>query len=480
MTTTHRFLLAIPDIKAHKHVPIFCKIYHSLVSRTTDLHSTRLSDPYPSSKALPASIQDQVITLANELANCSNLWQSSQIHAHVIRTHMLELQPFPFHWNNLIRAYTRQDAPFRALRVYIAMSRAGVLPDSYTLPIVVKAAAQLFATHFGRQVHSVAIRLGLESNVYCESGLISLYCKAAEFVNARKVFDENSDRTLGSWNALIGGLSQGGHAKEAVEMFRELRKSGILPDNLTMVSVTSACGSLGDLKLALQLHNCVFQCNNVEKPDIQMLNSLIDMYGKCGRMDLAYKVFSRMDQPNVLSWTSMIMGYAMHGHVTEALECFGCMREAEVRPNHVTFVGVLSACVHGGRVREGRLYFEMMKNVYGILPKLQHYGCMVDLLGRAGLLEEAREVIEGMPMAANEVIWGCLMGACEKHGDVEMGEWVAKHLIELEPWNDGVYVVLSNIYADGALWEEVERIRGIMKQRKLAKVPAYSFAATSI
>ncbi|GAV89764.1 PPR domain-containing protein/PPR_2 domain-containing protein/PPR_3 domain-containing protein [Cephalotus follicularis] len=262
-------------------------------------------------------------------------------------------------------------------------------------------------------------------------------------------------------------------------MFMELRKCGFEPDDVTMVSVISSCGSLGDLDLALQLHKCVFHAKSLVKSDILMLNSLIDLYGKCGRMDLAFRVFLRMKQRNVSSWTSMIVGYAMHGHVDEALECFCCMREAGVRPNHVTFVGVLSACVHGGKVQEGRRYFDMMKIDYGIMPGLPHFGCIVDLLGRAGLLEEAREIVEGMPVKANVAIWGCLMGACEKYGDVKMGELVAKQLLELEPWNDGVYVVLSNLYASRGMWEAVDRIRGLMKQSKLAKIPAYSLATSS-
>ncbi|KAF2285230.1 hypothetical protein GH714_039060 [Hevea brasiliensis] len=286
------------------------------------------------------------------------------------------------------------------------MSRASVSPDSYTLPIILKAACQLFAIDIGRQLHSVAIRLGLQSNEYCESGLISLYAKSGEFNNAYKLFEENHERKLGSWNAIIGGLAQGGLAKEAIEMFLEMRRCGLEPDDVTMVSVTSACGNLGNLDLAIQLHKYVFHAKNFGKPDILMLNSLVDMYGKCGRMDLAGRVFSRIGQKNVSSWTSMI---------------------------------------------EGRYFFDMMRNVYGIMPQMQHYGCMVDLLGRVGLLKEAREIVEGMPMKPN---------------------------VELEPWNDGVYVVLSNIYASRGLWQEVERIRVGMKRRKLAKIPAYSLATT--
>lgn len=378
-----------------------------------------------------------------------------------------------------MRSYTRLELPSKALFLFIAMSKAGVLIDCYTLPIVLKALTRVSDVKLGLQVHSVAIKHGLGAHEFCESGFINFYSKRGEFENASKVFEENPERKLGSWNAVIGGLSQGGRAKEAITMFMELKKRGLKPNEVTMVTVTSACASLGDLNLALQLHKCVFQARRFEKPDIVMLNSLIDVYGKCGRMDLANRVFSRMEQRNVSSWTSMIVGYAMHGHVIEALDCFRCMRKDGVRPNSVTFVGVLSACVHGGMVQDGKRYFSMMESEYGIMPKLRHYGCMVDLLGRAGLLEEAREMVEGMPMEANVVIWGCLMGACEKYGNVKMGEWVCKHFLELEPWNDGVYVVLSNIYASKGLWEEAGRVRSIMKERRLAKVPAYSLASNS-
>lgn len=358
------------------------------------------------------------------------------------------------------------------------MSRSGVHPDRYTLPITLKAVGQVHSLQTSQQLHGVAIRHGLEWNEFVESGLISMYAKGGEFGDAYKVFDESPGRKMGSWNAIIACLSQGGRVRDAVDMFVRMRRSGVNPDGVTMVSVNSACGSLGDVKLAMQVHKFVFQVKVKGEGDILMLNSLIDMYGKCGRMDLAHEVFSKMDERNVSSWTSMIVGYAMDGHASEAMECFHGMIEAGVMPNYVTFIGVLSACVHGGMVDEGKRCFEMMKKPYRIEPQLQHYGCMADLLGRAGLLDEARNVVEGMPMKPNVVIWGCLLGACEKHSDVKMGEWVAKHFLELEPWNDGVYVVLSNIYASRDMWKDVERVREIMKQRRLAKLQGHSLVTT--
>lgn len=439
---------------------------------------SRLSNPNFST-ATATTGNDLSTDVATHLFNCSHILELNAVYAHIIRTHFLEFNPAPFHWNNIIRSYTRLEAPTKAIRVHLAMLQSGTLPDCYTLPIVLKAVSQSFAFDVGHQVHSVGIKLGLQSNEFCESGFINLYFKAGDLENAHKVFDENPDRKLGSWNAIISGLSQAGLAKDAVDMFVRMKRNGFAPDGVTMVSVISSCGSIGDLDLAIQLHKCVLQIPFMDRTDILLSNSLIDMYGKCGRMELAYKVFEAMEDWNVSSWTSMIVGYAMHGHVKEAIGCFRRMREAGVKPNYVTFVGVLSACVHGGTVEEGRYYFDMMKNVYGITPLLQHYGCMVDLLGRAGLLNDARKMVEEMPMKPNVVVWGCLMGACEKHGNVDMAEWVAKHLQALEPWNDGAYVVLSNIYANKGMWKQAEQVRSIMKQRMVAKIPAYSLATNS-
>ncbi|KAF8036228.1 hypothetical protein BT93_C2057 [Corymbia citriodora subsp. variegata] len=433
------------------------------LSTSCALDASSVAYPHAQSRRQPdspSSTQAHAKMVAALLSECNDKQGLSQIHAHVVRFRLLDSNPVAFHWNNIIRAYTRLEAPRKALLVYALMARAGVSPDSYTLPIVLKAVCQSFDFGAGRQVHGVAVKHGLEWNEFCESGFISLYSKAGDFGDARKVFDENADRKLGSWNAMIAGLAQGGRSREAIDLFLEMRRSGFVLDDVTLVSVTSACGSIGDLDLALQLHKYVFQAKNSEKADILMFNSLIDLYGKCGRMDLAYKVFLEMEERNVSSWTSMIVGYAMHGLVSDALECFHCMREA-------------------GMVQEGKYYFDMMQKDYGIRPRLQHYGCIVDLLGRAGRFDEAKEMVEGMPMKANSIIYGCLLGACEKHENVEIGEWVAKHLQELEPWNDGVYVVLSNIYASRGMWKEVEEMRVVMKQRRLAKLPGYSLATNS-
>ncbi|KAI4342803.1 hypothetical protein MLD38_027382 [Melastoma candidum] len=463
---------------SHPHVFHFQKVHRSISSN--NLTTSALPSPYgtaafdPRSEINPPGVPELSRHIPSLLSRCGAKRDVGAIHAHVLRTRYLESNPDAFHYNNIIRAYALLDSPRDAVLMYVSMSHDGVLPDCYTIPVLLKAVCLCSEFEFGRQVHCVGIRTGLDCNEYCESGFISLYSKFGDLGSARKVFHGNGRRILGSWNALLAGLSQRGRAEEVIEVFLEMRRNGFFPDGVTMVSMMSACGSIGDFDLAVQLHKYVLCARGRKNCDILMENSVIDMYGKCGRMDLAYRIFSRMEERNVSSWTSMIVGYAMHGYAAEALECFRSMRETNVRPNYITFIGVLSACVHGGMVQEGRYYFVMMQEIYGIVPQMQHYGCMVDLLGRAGLLDDAREMVESMPMRANVVVLGCLMGACEKYRNVKTGEWVAKHLKELEPMNDGVYVALANIYASNGMWEEVARMRSVLKEQELAKVPGFS------
>ncbi|EPS67797.1 hypothetical protein M569_06976 [Genlisea aurea] len=423
----------------------------------------------------------EVEEVALLVSESSNLRRLRQVFALMFRTHFLALNPESFHYNNVIRIFIRLESPKEALRLYGAMRRAGVPPDSYTFPMVLKAAGQSPDFTLSEQLHAIPFKYGLEGDVYCESGLISSYCKAGKIESGLRVFSYSSGRKLGAWNAAIAGLSQGGRVKEALDMFLSMMRTGIVPDDITIVCLTSNCAAIGNLNLAMQLHKFVLQVKISSRTDLLMMNSLVDMYGKCGRMDLAYRVFTEIEVKNVSSWTSMIVGYAAQGYVHESLDSFHRMIGSGVSPNAISFVGVLSACVHGGMVREGREYFDAMVNGFRLEPKLAHYGCMADLLGRAGLLNEVREMVETMPMKPNAVVWGCLMGACEKFGDVKMGEWVGKQLMELEPENDGVFVALSNIYATNGMWDEVETMRETMKERLMGstKLPAYSLPQVS-
>ncbi|KQK09543.1 pentatricopeptide repeat-containing protein At1g77170, mitochondrial [Brachypodium distachyon] len=412
---------------------------------------------------------------AARLESCDDGRLPPLFHAHLLRHGLLLL---PFHWNALTRAYLRHGSSRSALCVAAHMFRCAAHPDRYTFPLALKAAAQGEPpiSSLRRQFHAAAAKRGLARHPFTESALISCYSKAGDLDAARRVFDENPHRGLGSWNAIISGLSQAGESKEPLALFVKMRRCGVVPDDLTMVSLVSSCCAVGDIGLVEQLHKCMLQCKHSSRLDVTLSNALIDMYAKCGRTDLAGRVFERMPLRDVSSWTTMITGLATHGEEQRALKKFDEMKSEGVPPNRVTMLAVLSACAHRGLVDTGMgLLKQMEDGEIKVAPTVEHYGCLVDLLGRVGWVDDARALVEHrMPMEANVVIWGTLLGACEKHGNVSVGEWAAERLQEAEPWNDGVYVVLSNVYAAAGMWGEVERVRKMMSGRKVTKFPGCS------
>ncbi|KAL6845076.1 hypothetical protein ACP4OV_024571 [Aristida adscensionis] len=436
--------------------------------------SPRPRDPLRPPPDLAALVREANLAAA-QLESCADARRPPRLHARLLRGGLLLL---PFHWNALARAYLRLGAPRAALRVAACMVARGARPDRYTFPLALKAASQAESpgSSLRLQLHAAAAKAGLARLAFTESALIAAYAKAGDLGAARRLFDENPHRGLGSWNAVISGLSQAGESKEVLALFHGLRRCGIVPDDLTMVSVASACCALGDIGLAEQLHKCMLQCQRSGRLDVTLSNALVDMYAKCGRTDLARRVFERMPVRDVSSWTTMITGLATHSEEQGALDMFDDMQSEAIPPNRVTMLAVLCACAHGGLVDRGLgLLKQMEDGEIKVMPTVEHYGCVVDMLGRVGRVDEARSLVEQrMPMEANVVIWGTLLGACEKHGNVSVGEWAAGKLIEAEPWNDGVYVVLSNIYAAAGMWGEVERVRKIMSERKVTKSPGCS------
>nr|CAB3447775.1 unnamed protein product [Digitaria exilis] len=271
----------------------------------------------------------------------------------------------------------------------------------------------------------------------------------------------------------MAGFAQSGRPTEALRVFRDMEDAGMAPNEVTVVAVLAACADVGDMDLGRKVHSYAKRqgyCGNV-----LVCNAAIDMYVKCGCVDAARAVFDGMgDRTTVVTRSSMICGHAMHGEGDKALELFAAMRRQGVRPNGVTFVGLLHACSHMGLVDEGRAFFESMEKDHGIAPAIEHYGCMVDLLSRAGRLHEALEFINGMPMEPNSIVWGALLGGARLHRNVEVGEEAIQRLAVLDPGNDGYYVVLSNIYADAGRWEDVARVRRGMKLRGVKKTRGWS------
>jgi pentatricopeptide repeat protein len=289
---------------------------------------------------------------------------------------------------------------------------------------------------------------------------------------AREVFDGMPARDKVSWTALIDGCAKNGHHEEAIDGFHAMLRNGVEPDYVTLVAVISACAEVGALGLGMWVHR--FVAKQGLEHNVRVANSLVDMYARCGQVELARQVFGKMRKRTVVSWNSMIVGFAANGRCADAIEHFEAMREAGFRPDAVTFTGVLTACSHAGLTDEGLRYYDAMRSEHGIAARMEHYGCVVDLLGRAGRLDEAMKVVMTMPMRPNEVVLGALLAGCRMHGDVDMAEQLMQDLLEQDPGGDSNYVLLSNIYAADGKWDGVGKVRSLMKARRVKKTPGHS------
>ncbi|KAH7862080.1 hypothetical protein Vadar_034524 [Vaccinium darrowii] len=303
--------------------------------------------------------------------------------------------------------------------------------------------------------------------------LISGYSQWGCVDAASEVFELMPERNSVSWNAMIAAYVRSNRFQEAFALFdRMLSKEAVL-DKYVAASMLSACTGLGAVNQGEWIRGYIDK-NGIQL-DSKLATAIIDMYCKCGYIEKAFEVFNGLAQKGISSWNSMIGGLALHGKGMAAIELLNEMeRKAVVAPDYITFVNVLSACAHSGLVEEGRHYFRYMTEVHGIEPGSEHFGCMVDILGRAGMLEEARELINKMPMTPDASVLGALLGACRIHGEIELGVQIGKKVIELEPHNSGRYVLLANIYAKAGRWEDVARLRKLMNDRGVKKAPGFS------
>lgn len=410
----------------------------------------------------------------------------------------------------MIRGYTVQGPISEALNFYTCMRSAGTGPVSFTFSALFKACGDVLDVNLGRQIHAQTILVGgFAADLYVGNTMIDMYVKCGFLDCGRKVFDEMPDRDVVSWTelivaytkigdmgsarelfeglpvkdmvawtAMVTGYAQNARPRDALDCFERMQGAGVGTDEITLVGLISACAQLGASKYANWVRDIAEKSGFGPTENVLVGSTLIDMYSKCGSLDEAYKVFQGMKERNVFSYSSMILGFAMHGRANAAIELFHEMLTTEIRPNRVTFIGVLTACSHAGMVDQGRQLFATMEKYYNVVPSADHYTCMVDLLGRAGRLEEALELVETMPIAAHGGVWGALLGACRIHGNPDIAQIAANHLFELEPDSIGNYVMLSNIYASAGRWADVSRVRKMMKEKGLKKNPAYSWVET--
>ncbi|XP_022983674.1 pentatricopeptide repeat-containing protein At1g08070, chloroplastic-like [Cucurbita maxima] len=406
-------------------------------------------------------------------------------------------------WSALIACYEQNEMFEEAMRTFVGMHKIGVMVDEVVTVSALSACANLLIVNMGKLIHSLALKIGIESYINLQNALIHMYSKFGDIMEARKLFDEAYLLDLISWNSMISGYLKcglvenakaifdsmpkkdvvswssmiSGYAQhdlfyETLTLFQEMQMNGFKPDETTLVSVISACTRLAALEQGKWVHAYIKK--NGLTVNVILGTTLIDMYMKCGCAESALEVFDGMVEKGVSTWNALILGLAMNGSVESSLEMFSNMKKGHVAPNEITFVGVLGACRHMGLVDEGRHHFHSMIYDHKIRPNVKHYGCMVDLLGRAGKLQEAEELLNRMPMTPDVATWGALLGACKKHGDSELGRRVGRKLIELQPDHDGFHVLLSNICASKGKWDDVLEIRGMMTKHRVLKTPGCS------
>lgn len=380
--------------------------------------------------------------------------------------------PNMFMWNTLIRAQASSSNPSDGLLLYAEMRRRGIAPGKHTYPFVLRACCNMKSGKCCEQVHAHVLKFGLNFDLHVVNMLIRSYSVSGGLSNARNVFDELRERSLSIWTTIICGYAQNDSPDEAIKLFNAMISDGFEPNGVILSSVLSACAQSACLDLGERIHSYI---NDKEiEQGVILGTALVNMYAKNGALVKAKQCFDGLKEKNVATWNSMICGLAVHGHANEAIRFFEKLEKENIIPNDITLLGVLSACCHAGLLDYGSKIFYSMKIVYGIEPNIKHYSCMVDILGRGGRIVEAEELVKGMVGKPDVVIWGALLSGCKDHGNIEVAERVVKKILELDPQNHGVYVLLSNMYAEVGRWDDVMQRRKGMKEGNLKKTAGWS------
>ncbi|KAH6803095.1 hypothetical protein C2S51_034541 [Perilla frutescens var. frutescens] len=406
-------------------------------------------------------------------------------------------------WNSMISGYAKLGFWEEAFLLFGGMREEGVEPDGHTFVSLLSVCSRIYDVELGKFVHWHIEISGVSVDTHTQNALLDMYAKCghlqmAETIFGRmvdknvvswtsmvtayakhgsvelaeRIFDQMPVKNVVSWNSMISCYLQNGFYKESLELFYRMRSSRVIPDETTMISVISSCSQLGDLEQGKILRD--YLRDNGMKPTVTLCNALIDMYAKCGSVEEALDIFLNVQEKSIVSWNTIINALALHGSGYRAIELFQKMEATGIQPDAATFSGLLSACCHCGLVEIGRYYFSKMDRVYRIHYDIEHYACMIDILGRQGLLKEALELIGKMSVKPDIVIWGTLLGACRIHRNVPTAKLVLKQILELETYAGGLYVLISNIFSEAQQWEHMKRMRKLMKDHGLRKTDAVS------
>ncbi|XP_023005935.1 pentatricopeptide repeat-containing protein At2g33760-like isoform X1 [Cucurbita maxima] len=435
------------------------------------------------------------------LLSCRNLFQIRQVHGHIassgafrnlaIANKLLFLyaqygaledahelfdemtERDPYSWSVIVGGYAKVKDFSSCFSMFRELVRCGMPLDNYTLPIVIRACRDLKDLQFGRVIHCATSKCGLDFDHFVCASLVDMYARCKVIEDARQLFDKMPRRDLVTWTVMVGALAECSSAVESLTLFDRMRVEGIVPDKVALVTVVYACAKLGAMNKARAIHDYINGTRFCL--DVILGTAMIDMYAKCGSVDLAREIFDQMQMKNVITWSAMIAAYGYHGQGGKALKLFPMMLSSGILPNRITFVSLLYACSHAGLIEEGQRFFASMWDEYGVRPDVKHYTCMVDLLGRAGRFDEALGLIESMTVEKDEGLWGALLGACRIHRRLDLAKRVASSLLELQPQNPGHYVLLSNIYANAGKWEDMAKTRDLMTKCGLKKIPGWTW-----
>uniref|UniRef100_A0A803NCK0 Uncharacterized protein n=2 Tax=Chenopodium quinoa TaxID=63459 RepID=A0A803NCK0_CHEQI len=413
--------------------------------------------------------------------------------------------PTTFCYNTMMRIQNLFSSPALALILFKDMLRFSIPPDFHTYPFAIKASTNLRVPSTSAALHSLTVKSGFISDIYVLNSILHVYArlgslsdacllfeesthkdiisynalidgfvKAGDIETARLLFDKMAIRDAVSWGTLIAGYAHMKECQEAIDLFNILlgSPSGIRPDNIALVSVLSACAQLGDLEQGSAIHDSLIR--NRIRVDSYLSTGLVDLYAKCGYVENAINIFESSPDKNLFTWNALLMGLAVHGYGRKCLDYFSRMIKEGVQPDGVSVLGVLVGCSHAGLINEARKLFQNMEAIYGVHRELKHYGCMADLFGRAGLIGEALDMIEHMPIQGDIYTWGALLAGCRKHGMVDIAEEAAKHVQKLNPEDGGLYSVMVDIYATSDMWDDVAKIRSIIRNRRPTKNAACS------
>ncbi|XP_019438260.1 PREDICTED: pentatricopeptide repeat-containing protein At3g47530 isoform X1 [Lupinus angustifolius] len=453
--------------------------------------------------AIPIHLNKEMVISA--LKSISHKTQLLQIHAQILRTNLIghpyvSLQflsrvalsgplqdptysqrffeqinhPSVSHYNTMIRAFSMSHKPQKGLFLYRDMRIRGISPDPLSSTSAIKCCIKFLYLLGGVQVHCNVFKDGHQLDNLLLTAIMDLYSQCRKWDDACKVFDEMPHRDTVAWNVMISCCIRNNRTRDALSLFDVMQSESnrCEPDDVTCLLLLQACAHLNALEFGERIHGYIVDSGYGGA--LNLSNSLISMYSRCGSLDKAYEVFRGMRSKSVVSWSAMISGLASNRHGREAIEAFEEMLRIGITPDDQTFTGILSACSYSGLVNEGLSFFERMGREFGITPNIHHYGCMVDLLGRAGSLDKAYQLITSMVVEPDSTIWRTLLGACRIHGDVALGERVIGHLIELKAQEAGDYVLLLNIYSSAGHWEKVAEVRKLMKVNAIQTTPGCS------